>query len=213
MGRAIDLTAEQISQRLIHAQGPGSDPPYPEFPYLAEILTEEPKPAAVLIPLLRFTDEWHVLFTRRNAGLPEHSGQVAFPGGRADPGDPDPETTALRETWEETGISPVDVQVMGRLPRFLTITNYLVTPVVGQIPWPYPLQPAQAEVSRIFTIPLNWLADPANYQERSRALAQPFSTISVIYFNEYDGEVLWGASARFMLVLIKILNQDTSNLA
>lgn len=180
-------------------------PPYPEFPHMEKILTSEPRAAAVLIPLFWAGDEWHVLFTRRNASLPEHSGQVAFPGGRADPEDPDPETTALRETWEETGILPEHVTTLGRLHRFLTITNYLVTPIVGLIPWPYPLKPAHEEVSRIFSIPLNWLADPTNYAERQRTLPEPFGSLSVIYYNEYDGENLWGASARFTVTLINIL--------
>lgn len=205
MGTRVDLSAAEISERLAIAEGLDDDLPYPEFPSLHEILPEEPKPAAVLIPLIWVEPEWHILFTRRNANLPEHSGQVAFPGGRTDPQDHTPETTALREAWEETGIRPGDVRILGRLPKFLTITNYLVTPVVGQIPWPYPLQPALEEVSRIFTIPLNWLADPQNHEERQRALPAPFAPISVIYFKEYDGEILWGASARFTLTFLNIL--------
>ena len=90
----------------------------------------------MLIPFLRIEQAWHLLFTRRNSALPEHSGQVAFPGGRADPDDPDLETTALREAYEEIGLLPADVRILGRLYDFLTITNYLVTPIVGVIPWP-----------------------------------------------------------------------------
>jgi 8-oxo-dGTP pyrophosphatase MutT (NUDIX family) len=205
MAILINLTQEEIRRRLYLGIGQVDRPPYPEFPHMEKILTSEPRAAAVLIPLFWAGDEWHVLFTRRNASLPEHSGQVAFPGGRADPEDPDPETTALRETWEETGILPEHVTTLGRLHRFLTITNYLVTPIVGLIPWPYPLKPAHEEVSRIFSIPLNWLADPTNYAERQRALPEPFGSLSVIYYNEYDGEILWGASARFTVTLINTL--------
>lgn len=122
-----------------------------------------------------------------------------------DPEDGDAETTALREAWEEIGVLPVDVDILGRLPRFLTITNYLVTPVVGQIPWPYDFKPAADEVSRIFTIPLDWLADPANREVRQRSLPPPFGAISVIYYQMYDGEILWGASARFTLTLVNTL--------
>ena len=212
MGHRLNLTAHEISSRLAIASSAGIDPPYPEFPMLSEFLVGDPKPAAVLIPLLTTQDEWQVLFTRRNPDLPEHSGQVAFPGGRVDPGDVDLQWTALRETWEETGIDPGDVTILGRLPEFLTITNYLVTPIVGQIPWPYPLRPAYQEVSRIFTIPLEWLADPDNHEERRLALPPPFALESVIYFKEYDGEVLWGASARFTIMLLAALLKGSSDI-
>lgn len=212
MGFRSALTASEISKRLAIGLNSGVNQPYPEFPMLSEILVGDPKPAAVLIPLFFFHNEWWVLFTRRNANLPEHSGQVAFPGGRFDQEDPDLRWTALRETWEETGIDPADVTILGQLPEFITITNYIVTPIVGQIPWPYPLQPAHQEVSRIFSIPLDWLANPQNYEERPRALPAPFSPVSVIFFKEYDGEVLWGASARFTLMLVSMLAAEHSEL-
>jgi len=205
MGTGISLSARDITARLATIYQTESDQANLEFPSIPEILTGEPKPAAVLIPLLIDKGAWHILFTRRNADLPEHSGQVAFPGGRADPGDSSLEATALREAWEETGILPEDVKILGKLPKFLTITNYLVQPFIGQIPWPYPLRPARDEVSRIFSIPLNWLADPRNYEERQRSLPAPFAPVSVIYFKEYDGELLWGASARFTVTFLNIL--------
>lgn len=179
--------------------------PAQEFPSLPQMLTSEPTPAAVLVPLLRDSGEWHALFTRRNSALPEHSGQVAFPGGRADPQDASAEFTALREAFEEIGLKPQHVRLLGRLQAYRTITNYLVTPIVGTLPWPYPLRPATAEVSRVFTIPLAWLADDRNYEERRRELPAPFGSAGVIYFQPYDDEVLWGASARIVLDLLKAL--------
>lgn len=207
MGSRLDLSAQAIQERLAEASRAHERPPYPEYPYMADLFQVAPRPAAVLIPLCCDRGSWQVLLTRRHAGLPEHSGQVAFPGGRTDPEDLTPVMTALREAWEETGIQAEHVTVLGELPKFLTITNYLVTPVVGEIPWPYPVQPAADEVSRVFTIPLDWLADPHNHEERLRALPEPYEPISVIYFKEYDGEVLWGASARFTLTLLDILSQ------
>jgi 8-oxo-dGTP pyrophosphatase MutT (NUDIX family) len=201
----IQLSEREITQRLARALSASSDWAVPEFPAVADFLEGPPRPAAVLIPLLWENDGWQLLFTRRNADLPEHSGQVAFPGGRADPGDTSPEQTALREAEEEIGIDPEDVRILGRLHDYLTITNYRVTPVVGVIPWPYPLRLANEEVSRAFTIPLDWLADPANHEERQRRLPSPHSPVFVIYFEPYDGEVLWGASARFTLALLDIL--------
>lgn len=165
-----------------------------------------PRQAAVLIPFLQREDGWHLLFTRRNPGLAEHSGQVAFPGGRMDPQDRTLEQTALREAHEEIGLDPADVRPLGRLRQFMTITNYLVTPVVGVMPWPYPLRPSPEEVSRAFTIPLAWLADRTNCEKRIRTLPAPFDRIPVIYYKPYDGEVLWGASAYITLNLLEALN-------
>lgn len=200
-----DLTPAEIAARLAEAQRAPAGEPYTESALMAALRPETPRPAAVLIPFLRQENEWHVLFTRRHAGLAEHSGQVAFPGGRAEPDDPDPETTALREAKEEIGLRPEDVQVLGRLNDFVTITNYRVTPVVGVMPWPYPLVLNPEEVSRVFTIPLRWLADPAHRKERPRALPAPLAKVNVIYFDLYDGELLWGVSARFTVALLEVL--------
>jgi 8-oxo-dGTP pyrophosphatase MutT (NUDIX family) len=197
------LTAQEISRRLALAQKNGSAEPSPEFPRMHELLPGKPRPAAVLIPLLQKEGEWHLLFTRRNANLPEHSGQVAFPGGRSDPGDTSPEMTALRESHEEIGLNPQDVHLLGRLHDFITITNYQVTPVVGVIPWPYEFHLQVHEVSRVFTIPLSWLAEISNSEEHWRQLPAPYDPVPVVYYKEYDGEVLWGASARFTQTFIR----------
>jgi 8-oxo-dGTP pyrophosphatase MutT (NUDIX family) len=199
---SIELGKDEITRRLALAT-PELQPP--EYEEIARIAAGTPRPAAVLIPFLWFEDGWHILFTRRNNDLAEHSGQVAFPGGRADPQDSTPEETALREAQEEIGLKPGDVQVLGRLRSSITITNYLVTPVVGLVPWPYPFRLQTSEVSRAFTIPLNWLADPNNHEERRSALPPPLPEVQVIYFAPYDGEVLWGASARITLTLLETL--------
>jgi 8-oxo-dGTP pyrophosphatase MutT (NUDIX family) len=201
------LSEGEIARRLEKAGQTQSPHPTLEFPALPQMLSGLPRPSAVLAPLLRADGEWRLLYTRRNSGLPEHSGQVAFPGGRADPQDPTPERTALREAFEEIGLDPADVRVLGRTAEYLTITNYMITPVIGVIPWPYRLRPAAEEVSRVFTIPLSWLADPANHERRLRELPTPFGSATVIYFHPYDGEVLWGATARITLNLLSILEE------
>ena len=206
MASPADLTEAEIVARLAAAAQEYSGDAYAESPYFKQLWPEAPRPAAVLIPLLRCDGEWHVLFTRRTASLAEHSGQVAFPGGRADPDDPDPEATALREAQEEIGLHPRDVRILGHLGEFITITNYQVTPVVGVIPWPYPFEISTEEVSRIFTVPLAWLADPANREERQRALPAPYPPVPVIYFHPFEEEVLWGVSARFTLALLHALD-------
>jgi len=83
---------------------------------------------------LRQDGEWHLLFTRRSDSVENHKGQVSFPGGACDGGETTPEETALREAQEEIGIEPRQVRVLGRLNSMLTITSFMVTPVVGVIP-------------------------------------------------------------------------------
>jgi 8-oxo-dGTP pyrophosphatase MutT (NUDIX family) len=163
-----------------------------------------PRPAAVLVPLLVHEDGWRLLFTRRAETLKRHRGQVSFPGGVADADDDSPEATALREAYEEIGLFASDVHVIGRLAERVTVTNFQITPVVGNIPWPYPFQQSALEVSRIFTVPLGWLADPQNRKEQPVDLPGGL-TESVIYFREYDGEKLWGATARIVVELLQTL--------
>lgn len=195
-----DISTKEISARLSETSDKADEISYP-----IELFNEEQRPAAVLIPFLQKDGRWHILFTRRTDTLPEHSGQVAFPGGRKDPQDNSPIATALREAYEEINLKPVDVRILGFLQRIPTITNYCVTPVVGLISWPYNFTLRKEEVSKIFTIPLEWLSDPENHTIQERALPRPYDPIPVIFFKEYDGEVLWGVSARITLNLLKTL--------
>ncbi len=202
------LTEAEIANRLVNVRYPDR-----EYTLPPGLLPDPCRSAAVLIPFLR--DEtgggWRILFTRRTDTLADHKGQVAFPGGRYDPGDPSPEATALREAYEEIGLESKDVRVLGRLADFRTITNFCVTPVVGVIPWPYPLRLAAEEVSRAFTIPLGWLADEANYEIKQRQLPDSHRHIPVVYFKPFDGEVLWGISGTITLALLQTLkNQEIS---
>ncbi len=161
----------------------------------------EPRCAAVLVPLIDFGDEWQVLFTRRTEILDSHKGQVSFPGGACEPGEATPEQTALREAEEEIGLRPTDVRLLGRLNPMLTITGFRVTPVVGVLPWPYTFRVSNIEVGRVFTIPLLWLADGRNYWE----FARPGSDLRLIAYHPYDGELLWGATARMTQTLLQAL--------
>jgi len=178
---------------------------YHEKPF--EEFTGPLKRAAVLIPLTRVADDWHILYTRRTDEVEHHKGQVSFPGGRADPEDISPEATALREADEEVGIRPEDVRVLGRLGEMMTVSNYLVTPVVGVFPWPYAFRIHTVEVSRVFTMPLIFLADRSNYQEFIRAETGR----GVITYFPFDGELLWGATARMTVAFLQtlgVLEQD-----
>jgi 8-oxo-dGTP pyrophosphatase MutT (NUDIX family) len=161
------------------------------------------KPAAVLVPLLWFEGEWHLLFTRRSSSLMNHSGQVSFPGGSWDVEDEDLTATALREAWEETGIRPEEVRVLGEMPAIGITTHFLVTPVVGIIPWPYPLRLQETEVARAFIVPLSWLADHANFYTSTRIYEG--KTYEIIYYQLFDGEKIWGATARITQELLKLI--------
>ena len=180
--------------------------------------------AAVLIPLLRQADEWHVLFIRRSKNEKDrHSGQVAFPGGSCDPSDNGAIDTALRETREEVGIRRDKIRVVGVLPDYETISYFRVTPVVGLLQWPCTMKLQDSEVARAFTIPLDWLLDDSHYQLRERTAATGNNAAKtavansesiniteskrppVVYFDEYDGELLWGASARITLNFLHAL--------
>lgn len=199
-----DLTVQEISTRLgtiDHRKA--SRFTNPRFP--PQFFNATPQSAAVLVPFQKISGQWNILFTRRKSSLPEHSGQVAFPGGRADPGDGSAEETALREAEEEINLSPDDVKILGRLRELQTISNYCVQPVVGVIPWPYKFEMAKEEVSRVFTIPLEWLADPNNHVIQFRELPGLHSPVPVIYFDRYEGELLWGVSAEITLDLMESL--------
>lgn len=194
----MDLTREYIAKRLLDAQ---ENAPADEYAEMALKPDTRLKCAAVLLPLMRFDDQWHVLFTRRTDRVESHKGQVSFPGGACDEGETTPEQTALREAEEEIGVNPADVQVIGRLSRLITISNFRVSPIVGVIPFPYAFKIAGVEVARVFTIPLLWLANRNNYWEFSFGT----SDRSLIAYHPYDGELLWGATARMTVTFLKTL--------
>lgn len=196
----MNFTEEFISQRLqeaIASAGSTSDG-------YAEIDLDDNsrlKCAAVLLPLVRQGGEWHILFTRRTDRVESHKGQVSFPGGACDEGETTPEQTALREVEEEIGIQPRDIKILGRMANLTTISFFRVTPVVGVVEWPAVFRVGKDEVARVFTIPLEWLATAAN-----RWLFEiPGGKRSVIAYHPYDGELLWGATARMTVDFLHLL--------
>jgi 8-oxo-dGTP pyrophosphatase MutT (NUDIX family) len=195
----MELTRELIARKLAEAQAGSSA--LQEYAEMAVDESTRLKCAAVLVPLMFQHGEWHVLFTRRTERVESHKGQVSFPGGACDEGETTPEQTALREAEEEIGIHPADVNVLGRLSRMVTISKFRVSPIVGVIPFPYAFKVAGVEVARVFTIPLTWLANRNNYWEFSLG----DSDKSLIAYHPYDGELLWGATARMTVNFLRTL--------
>jgi len=194
-----NLSEQEISLRLIKQTPPTQDIPH-------AFLGGECRHAGVLVPFVRVKDSWHLLFIRRSEIEHDiHSGQVAFAGGKHEESDINLEATALREAQEEIGIQPQDVRILGQLSHHYTISQFRVVPVVATLPWPYDLQLDEKEVAHAFTIPLDWLADTSNHQINYRQLANSSDPVPVVYFNEFKGELLWGATARMTLSLIDTL--------
>lgn len=201
----FSLTSTEISERLRRNTAttiPESRPPLSPG-------SSSSVPAAVLIPMVSIDQAWHLLFIRRaDNDQDHHSGQVAFPGGRHEADDLSMESTALREAWEEVGLRSADVRILGHLNDHVSTTCYRIRPVVGHAPWPYPLRIDKKEVSRYFTIPFDWLANQGNREIRHWRLSEQQSPIPVIYYREYEGEVLWGATARITVGLIDTLTKS-----
>jgi 8-oxo-dGTP pyrophosphatase MutT (NUDIX family) len=197
------LTEKSIAARLRRSYRPGKITSTDGYTPLFEGV--ELKCAAVLMPLVWIADEWHLLFTRRTDAVEHHKGQVSFPGGGCDDDEPTPEATALREADEEIGLHPRDVRILGRLNDMVTITRYRVSPVVGVIPWPYKFIMSPREVSRVFAIPLAWLARRENWEERKTTPKGVPRSVPIVIYHPYDGEILWGATARMALNFLEVL--------
>ena len=166
--------------------------------------------AAVLLPFIRKDATWHLQFIRRAANdRDRHSGQVAFPGGSHESGDPSAEATALREAEEEIGLPPASVRLLGQLKDYRTISNFAVTPVVAVIEHAFEPVLQVSEVARTFSIPVDWLRERDNFTRRARADMDPASARRhpVIVYEAYDGEVLWGATARMTLNCLRAIDE------
>ena len=155
-------------------------------------------PASVLVPLIRERDRWRVVLTRRTTSLKHHPGQVAFPGGKADPGDTDAVDTALREAEEEIGLPRDRVSVLGTAGRHATVTGFEVTPVVGVVAGAFEPRPEKGEVERIFAVPLDFLFDPANTRIEARIWRGRERRYYALPWGPY---YIWGATARMIVAL------------
>ena len=147
--------------------------------------------ASVLVPIVVGPD-LSLLLTRRTSHLSNHAGQISFPGGRAEASDADAVDTALREASEEIGLAREQVEVIGYLPKYFTVTRYEVTPVVALVHPPFALTPDPNEVAEAFEVPLEFILDPANHQKRSRPWE---GRTRHFYAMPYGRHFIWGATA------------------
>jgi 8-oxo-dGTP pyrophosphatase MutT (NUDIX family) len=155
-------------------------------------LGRPPVAAAVLIGLIRRPDGFSVLYTERSPDLRVHSGQVAFPGGKIDPGDHGPAEAALREAHEEVALAPGEANVLGYMPLYFTGTNYVITPVVAVVAPSAPFVPNPSEVRSVFEVPLEYLMVSGSYTTHHDRRGETDRTTWQVM---HAGMVIWGITA------------------
>ena len=154
--------------------------------------------ASVLVPLVERGSGLSLILTRRAALLKHHPGQVAFPGGKQDPGDPSPLAAALREAEEEIGLAPGAVEILGALDPHETVTGFTVAPFVGLVAPGYRPAIDPAEVAEVFEVPAAFAFDPANFQVQGRVWQGRERRYYVLPWGPH---YIWGATARILRAL------------
>ena len=162
--------------------------------------------AAVLIPLFNKNGEYRILFTKRTTQVETHKGQISFPGGAVDKEDRALEETALREAYEEIGLLKKDVKILGQIDDTTTVvSNFVVHPFVGLIPYPYNFRINSEEVDRLIEVPFNvFLSDDPRYK-RNSAEFEGVTYPPPAYL--YHGDLIWGATARILENFMEILRE------
>lgn len=162
---------------------------------------EDFRAASVLAPIQQRPDGDYIILTQRSANLSSHSGQVAFPGGRVDPHDHSAAAAALREAHEEIGIEPGHVQIFGQLDQVVAGYNFLVTPFVGAIPYPYEFRLNPAETAAVFAVPVQALVSQGALSIDAR-LSRRWGPIYHFQYEDWD---IWGATARMVKQLLELV--------
>lgn len=162
------------------------------------------RPASVLVAFDTFGPEPRLYLTKRSSHLRHHPGQIAFPGGKVDPGDDGPVGAALREAREEIGLDPANVQVLGILTPHETVTGFVVTPVLARLHTPFTPRPEPGEVAEIFTVPLSHICDRAMFRIERRRWRGTWRSYFVAPYGPY---YIWGATARMLRALAERMVQ------
>lgn len=200
------FTADDFRRRALRETGPFAVDEFGDHrlnPGLRDMIVRDGlRDAAVLVPVVDHGPEATVLLTQRNANLRSHSGQVAFPGGRIDAGDASAEAAALRETMEEIGLPGERVEVIGRLPDYVTGSGYRIAPVLSVVKPGFHLHLNPAEVDAAFEVPLSFLMDPANHHRQSRTLNEVRRNFYEMPFGE---RYIWGVTAGIIRTLYERL--------
>ena len=160
--------------------------------------------ASVLIPILTFKKDLEILLTKRSNSLKNHPGQIAFPGGKKDQIDSSPIETALRETQEEVGLNPKNVEIIASLPSHRTATGFVIKPYLGLINQPFSETLRQGEVDEIFTVPYEYILNEENFSIQTRKWNGSQRSYYVVPYGPY---YVWGATARILLNLSRALSQ------
>lgn len=192
-----------VSQLTVEWLRDRCPPEWPGTVVEAPPVDSQATPAAVLVPIINRPTGLTVLLTQRTAHLRDHAGQVSFPGGRCEPTDPSPQATALRESSEEVGIRPEQVELLTSLPEYFTSTGFRVKPVVGLVTPPLNLRLDDFEVAEVFEPPLAYLLDAANYRRDSI----DYHGVRREYWSvRWEGYYIWGATAGMLVSLRQCLN-------
>ena len=169
------------------------------------IVDKELTRSAVLVPIYHKKGELHVLFIRRSESVAYHKGQISFPGGTYDESDPSLLDTALRESWEEIGLKPEDVEIIGELDDTTTTSGFIISPLVGFVPYPYAFKKNHGEVAKIISIRLAALMDKARFRQEYQVID---GESILVYIYQYRGHIVWGATARIVKQLVELLTMD-----
>ncbi len=158
--------------------------------------------AGVLLPLFCKDGSYHILFTRRTDKVKRHKGEISFPGGIYDSPDGDLEATALREADEEVGIKRQDVELLGELDEVMTMTDFIVSPFVGLIPFPYPFVPSPEEIDEIIILPLAGFLKEGVLSEEDWTYQEKTARV---YTYHCGGHVIWGATAKILRQFLDLI--------